>query len=73
MVPHVERKGGPVWPLAFRAAERVFSLRFVVGVYVLSQARFEGLFPSSIDDCVIFHGFIVRSAIVLPLIGGSYE
>ena len=52
---------------------RVFSLWSMVGVYVLSRARVEGLFTSSIADCVSFCGFIVRSVVVLPLIGGSCE
>ena len=38
-----------------------------------SRAWVEGLFTSSIVDCVSFYGFIVRSAVVLPLIGGSCE
>ena len=52
MVPHAERKGVLVWPLEFMAMERVFSLRSVVGVYVLSREWVEGLFTSSIADCV---------------------
>ena len=52
MVPHARSKGVSIWPLALSAIEHVFSLWSVVGVYVLSRAWVEGLFTSSIADCV---------------------
>ena len=52
MVPHVGSKGVLIWPLVFWAGGVYFFPMDVVGVYVLSWAQVEGLFTSSIVDCV---------------------